>query len=73
MATAKINAPTRCMEDPLYFTECRLALEPSLTSLAEIAIKAGWPPRVVNYSLMILSAEMLRQHSEEETPQADVN
>jgi hypothetical protein len=72
MATAKINGPTRHPNDPLYLTECRLALEPSLTGLAEIAIKAGWPPRAVGYSLMILSAEMLRQHSGEE-PKMDIN
>jgi len=50
-----------------------LALEPSLTGLAEIAIKAGWPPKAVSYSLMILSAEMLRQHSGDEPTQMDVN
>lgn len=73
MATAKINAPTRHPEDLLYLTECRLALEPSLTGLAELAIKAGWPPKAVSYSLMILSAEMLRQHSEDEPQEANVN
>jgi hypothetical protein len=73
MATAKINAPTRHPEDLLYLTECRLALEPSLTGLAELAIKAGWPPKAVSYSLMILSAEMLRQHSSDEQQQVDVN
>lgn len=61
------------MDDPLYLTDCRLALEPSLTGLAETAIKAGWPPKAVSYSLMILSAQMLRQHSGDEAPQADVN
>jgi hypothetical protein len=71
MATAKINIPTRCMDDPLYFTECRLALEPSLASLAESAVKAGWPPKTVSYSLMILSAEMLRQHSGDEPRELD--
>ncbi|MDN5927622.1 MAG: hypothetical protein L0I29_11155 [Hyphomicrobiales bacterium] len=73
MATAKINAPTRHPDDPLYLTECRLALEPSLTGLAEIAVRAGWPPKAVSYSLMILSAEMLRQYSDDEAQQMDVN
>jgi hypothetical protein len=73
MAAAKINAPTRYLDDPLYLTECRLALEPSLTSLAEHAVKAGWPPKAVSYSLMILSAEMLQQQSGDEPPPPDVN
>jgi hypothetical protein len=63
MAKPSINAPTKDTDDPLGHNECRLALEPSLTSLAEAAIKVGWPPVMVAYSLMILSAQMLEKQS----------
>lgn len=66
MAKAKINAPSKQIDDPLYHSECRMALEPSLTGLSAAAVKAGWPPRVVAYALMILAAEMLQNQPAEE-------
>lgn len=59
MAKAKINPPTKLPTDPLYHTECLQALEPSLSGLAALAIKAGWPQNVAAYALMVLSARMI--------------
>lgn len=66
MAKATINPPTRHIDDPLYLADCRLALEPSLTKLADLAIEAGWPPKTVGYSLLVLSAQLLKEYSRDD-------
>lgn len=63
MVKPQINGPSKGYDDSSSPHECRLALEPSLTGLAEAAAKVGWHPRIVAQSLMVLSALMLDEHS----------
>jgi hypothetical protein len=61
MPTAvKISRPIRSMTDPRYLDECKIAMEASLEALMTRATEAGWEPRQVAYSLMILAAEKLQ-------------
>ena len=61
--TANINGPTRYMRDPQYQADCKFALEASFESLMKHAVAAGWEPRQVAYSLMILAAEKVQEFS----------
>jgi hypothetical protein len=60
---AKINGPTRHLTDPAYLAECKFALGASVDSLMEQAVTAGWDPRGVAYSIMILAAEKVQELS----------
>jgi hypothetical protein len=60
LPAVKITRPIRYMTDPKYPDECKLALEASFEALMTKAVAAGWEPRQVAYSLMILAAEKLQ-------------
>jgi hypothetical protein len=48
------------MTDPGYPDECKIAMAASFEALMAKAGAAGWEPRQVAYSLMILAAEKLQ-------------
>jgi hypothetical protein len=70
MSKAQINPPKLAVADPLYRWECRLALEPSFQSLLRIGAKAGWAPKDIAYSLLMMAADTYREHAPEDDPLA---
>lgn len=62
MAKAKINPPNHPTTHVSYQRECQMALEPSLTTLLEMAEQAGWDASQASYAVMILAAERLKEH-----------
>ena len=59
MRKAVINSPTGASTDPFYSTDCRLALEPSIQGLMDMAVEAGWTLSEVSFTIMMLAAKQL--------------
>ena len=66
MRKAVVNSPARVSTDPFYSSDCRLALEPSIQGLMDMAIKAGWIPNEVSYTIMMLGGQKLELCSTDE-------
>jgi hypothetical protein len=57
MAPARINSPgNELIGSPQYFRDCLFALEPSVTTLIDLATEAGWDEQQVIYTLMYFAA-----------------
>lgn len=54
----RINAPTKKVADPSYFTECQFVLEPSVYGLMKLATAAGWDPRYAATAIAVLAAQI---------------
>lgn len=60
---SRIHAPTKSLGDIDYTSECRFAIEPSLTKMIELAEAAGWQRSQVAIAVMFLCAEIARNSS----------
>jgi hypothetical protein len=70
MSKAQINPPELAVEDPRYRRDCHLALEPSFQSLLLIGAKAGWAPKDIAYTLLVMAADTYREYARDEVPLA---
>ncbi len=73
MRKAVINSPARVSTDPFYSSDCRLALEPSIQGLMDMAIKAGWTPNEASYTIMMLGVQQLELCSTDEQHRLDAH
>lgn len=61
----RINPPTKDRSDSAYQAECEFALEPSVTTLIDEAVAAGWTLRHVVYAVILIATQRFNGINEE--------
>lgn len=65
----RINGPSRVFDNDLnYQKECKFALEPSVTTLIELATEAGWSRDQVVFALLSIAADVVDRALLEDEP-----